>query len=193
MSTSDLYILNRKSTTHCAEFRNGWGSGPCIWDHLASKYFPDVNFSDYDRKDYVGHDRKNRMVWDLASDKRVTGEERAVLMISFDKAYVPKSHLKEAGEACVAAHGMIEAHGFWNGVNHWKAIGEALIGLSKRKLHWQARGVVLNCTSVQDMWIQPSRDYLANAWPIFEENPTPAPRSDAPAPGYSEDTGKEGK
>lgn len=167
MSTSDLYILNGKSTRWVAEFHNGWGSGPCIWDHLASKYFPDVNFTDFNRADYVGWERKNRMVWDLAGDERVTKEERTALMLTFDRSYVPTAYLKVAGEACVAADRMISDHGFWKGVNHWKAIGEKLIELSELKLHRQARGVVLNCTSVNDVWIQASADYLEGAWPIF--------------------------
>ncbi len=167
MSTSDIYILNGKSTTWVAEFRNGWGSGPCMWDHLANKYFPDVNFTDYDRIDYVGWDRKNRMVWDLAGEDRVSGPERVALMLTFDKSFVPTSHLKEAGEACIKAYDMIVAHGFWEGVNHWRAIGDALIDLSKKPLHRNARGVVLNCTSINDVWLTPSREYLENAWPIF--------------------------
>jgi hypothetical protein len=170
MSTSDLYILNGKSTRWVAEFRNGWGSGPCIWDHLASKYLPNVNFTDFDRKDYVGWERKCQMTWDLAGEERVTAEERIALMMTFDLSYAPIDHLKAIGNACIKAHAMIEDHGFWSGVNHWRAIGEALIEVAENTHHRHSRGVVLNCTSVNDVWMQPSPNYLEKAWPIYEES-----------------------
>lgn len=171
MSTSDLFILNQKSTTWVREFQNGWGSGPCIWDHLAARYFPNLNFTNYDRADYIGFERKNRMVWDLAEKSSpITSEERVALMMTFDKAYVPIAHLKLAGEACKEAFKQIRAFGHWKGVNHWNAFGDTLIELAGRKHHRAARGVVLNCTSVAEMWLTPSEDYLTNAWPIFKED-----------------------
>jgi hypothetical protein len=170
MSTSDLYVINRRSTRWVQEFSNGWGSGPCIWDHLASKYLSEFNFTDYERSDYIGRDRKYPMIWKLGNNSSpITTEEKIALRMTFDKAFVPKAHLKIAGEACVAAHGMIEAHGFWDGVNHWRAIGEALIELSKRKFHWQARGIALSCTSVGDPWQFANNDDLDDAWAIMKE------------------------
>jgi hypothetical protein len=167
MSTSDLYILNRKSTRRVARFLNGWGSGPCIWDHLASKYLPQFNFTDFDRDDYVGHDRKYAMVWELHDE--ITEAELVALQMTFDRAFVPIDDLMTAGEACIAAHGMIEAHGFWTGVNHWQNIGNKLIELADHKFHPQARGIALSCTSVSDPWLVPRADFLDNAWPIFED------------------------
>lgn len=168
MSYSTLYILNQKSTTEVAEFRNGYGSGPCIWDHLAERYLSHVNFKDYNRMDYVGIERKWNMVWELAAEgTAITREERIAMMITFDKAYIPLPFLNHAGEACQLAYEQIVEFGYWKGVNHWKDIGTALCDMSQDAFHHAARGVVLNCTSVADMWSQPSADYLENAWSIY--------------------------
>ncbi|NTF23534.1 hypothetical protein G6L37_34755 [Agrobacterium rubi] len=167
MSTSDLYILNGKSTRWVAAFRNGWGSAPCLWDHLASKYLPQVNFTDPYGVGFVGWERKNEMVWGLFDDDRVTREERIALALTFDLSYVPLTYLQPAGDACIDAGRMILEHGAWAGVNHWQAIGEKLIELADMNFHRNARGVVLNCTSVNDLWVEPSADYLENAFPIF--------------------------
>lgn len=166
MSTSDLYIINHKSTTWVAEYRNGWGSAPICWDFLAEKYFPDVNFTDFNRPNYVGFDRKWKMVWGLASDTQVSDEERMALMFTFDNAYVPVKHLKEAGEALKKFYGLCRD---WSEgkVNHWDAIGDELIRLSGRKLHYQARGVGLSRTSVNDIWSGDNPDSLEKAWSIF--------------------------
>jgi hypothetical protein len=110
------------------------------------------------------------MVWDLYKETSpLTAEERVVLNMTFDRAFVPKDRLKATGKACIATHDLIEIHGFWKGVNHWQAIGNTLIGLADRKFHPQARGIALSCTSVSDMWQSPSADYLDNAWPIEVE------------------------
>lgn len=167
MSTTDLYILNRKSTRWVAEFRNGWGSGPCIWDHLASKYLTQFNFTDFNRADYIGHDRKYAMVWKLHDE--ITSAEQVAMQMTFDRAFVPIDYLEAAGKACIEAHELIEAHGFWKGVNHWRDIGSKLIELADHKFHPQARGIVLSCTSVSDPWQVPRADFLSDAWPIFEE------------------------
>jgi len=171
MSTSDLYILNKKSTRHFAEFRNGWGSAPLAWDFLAEKYLSEFNLTDYMHPDYIGSSRKWEMVWKLASDTKLKLCERIVLMITFDRAFVPKQHLKEAGEACNEFYGMTAGTpGFENHANHWGAIGQSLIQMSKQRLSQNARGACLSCTSVNDIWIDPSDEQLSGAWPIFAES-----------------------
>lgn len=109
------------------------------------------------------------MVWDLAENTEVTAEERLVLMMTFERSFIPKQHLKLAGDACKTADRLIKDHGFWKGVNHWRAIGDALLSLSDQKLHHKARGVVLNCSSVANFWRNPDADYLARTWPILTE------------------------
>lgn len=164
MSTSDLYVLNGKSTTHLAEFRNGWGSAPIAWDHLAAKYIDEVPA-------YSMSESHLRKVWELASDERLEPYERCVLMMTFDRSYVPVANLTDAADACEQFGKACE-----NGrsENHWQAIGAALREAASRKLGRHARGVCLSCTSVSDHWINPSDDWLTKAWPIFEVKAEPA-------------------
>jgi hypothetical protein len=159
MSTSDLYILNQKSTTHLVEFRNGWGSAPRCWDYLASKYLSSLGrYSMYS-------DVMNKKVWALSSDTTVAEEDRIALMMTLDGAYVPVANLRKAGEACVKFGAACE-----NGqtVNHWPAIGEELLRVADEKHNRHARGVCLSCTSVGDPWLGADPNTLKKAWPIFK-------------------------
>jgi len=159
MSTSDLYILNRKSTRHLAEFRNGWGSAPRCWDYLAGKYLGEAGGS------VMGGGDLSRRVWALARDQSVSAEERLALMMTFDGAYVPIEHLETAGVACKKFGEMCE-----NGktVNHWPAFGETLRKTAKAKHSKHAIGVALSCTSVSDPWSGAGPDQLGKAWSIFK-------------------------
>lgn len=152
MSSSDLFYLNKSSTTHFAGFRNGWGSGPAIWSHLKEKYIQ-------------GYDFDMKKTWALAGAPHVSDEEKCVLMITFDRAFIPKHRLMEAGEACKEVYKQMTGY---EGVNHWDAIGDALQEASKARLSHHCRGVVLQCTSVTDIWSNPSGDWLENAWSIMK-------------------------
>ena len=158
MSTSDLYILNGKSTRHLAEFRNGWGSAPMAWDYLAEKYIPE-------KPAYSLAESHLEKVWKLAEDDRLEPFERCVLMMTFDRSYVPVANLKDAAEACEMFGKACE-----NGkhVNHWVAIGAALREAAGMRFSRHTRGVALSCTSVNDCWAWPSEKWLTEAWPIFE-------------------------
>jgi hypothetical protein len=156
MSTTDLYILNGKSTTHIAKFRNGWGSAPMAWDHLAAKYLAKkLSFFD-------GYSD----VWALADDDRLQHHEKVALMMTFDRAFIPIEHLADAAECCrkFGAECNIAER-----VNHWPAIGDALAAAAQKKHRKHARGVVMSCTSVSDPWLQPDDKWLESAWPIYEE------------------------
>jgi hypothetical protein len=159
MSTSDLYVVNQKSTTWLAAFRNGWGSAPAAWDYLGKKYFGE-SYHSMDSKEL-------RKVWDLFGDTSLPGDERIVLAVTFDHAYIPLAHLKDVGEACITFHAKS-----YNGeqVNHWAEIGQSLIGLQGKHFSRFARGVALSCTSVSDMWGWPSDEQLAKAWSIFKDD-----------------------
>jgi hypothetical protein len=159
VSTSDLYILNEKSTRHLAEFRNGWGSAAIAWDHLAEKYIPE-------KPVYTLSGDHMKKVWALAGDSRLAGHERVVLMMTFDRAYVETAYLGQAAEAC-ERFGAETQDGLR--VNHWAAIGAWLRKASTMKLGRHARGICLSCTSVSDMWGEPTNEQLVTAWPIYAE------------------------
>lgn len=159
LSTSDLYLLNRKSTRHLAEFRNGWGSAPVAWDYLADRYIAE-------RPVYAMSEDHLKRVWALAADERLTRDERFELMLTFDRAFVPLANLAEAGRACVAFAEASEPKSP-HVVNHWRAIGARLVHLQGEHHGRHARGVVLSATSVSDCWSDPSADWLENAWPII--------------------------
>lgn len=160
MSTSDLYILNQKSVTHYAEFPNGWGSGPVVWEFIGNKYIEnkpqywEMNLSVL------------KEIWALAGSDKLEEDERIAMMLTFDKAFVPASHFKQAGHACIKFYDRSRTD---ERVNHWAAIGDALIGLSEQKLSRYARGACLSCTSVNDIWCGANAEHLASAWPIFDE------------------------
>lgn len=160
MSTSDLYVLNKVSTTHFAEFWNGWGSAPVVWRYIGEKYVTD-------KPQYWEMDDKTlKQIWALASDPKLEVDERVVLMMTFDHSFVPIKHLKEVGEACITFHSRVRDT---DRVNHWADIGEALIRLSAKRHSRFARGAVLSCTSVNDIWCQPGDEQIAKAWPICKE------------------------
>ena len=174
MSTSDLYILNGKSVTHWAEFRNGWGSAPVVWDYLAEKYLTG-NFTDYMRRDYIGFERKCRLVWALNGDDRLTEDERFALLLTFDRAFVPRDRLRGAADLC-ADFARRTSH--IEGVNHWAAIGKSLEAMSTARLGRHARGACLSCTSVNDEWLN-NKEWPKDAWPIFADHDRAKEASDA--------------
>lgn len=172
MSTTDLYVLNQKSVRHAAEFQNGWGSAPLVWDYLGEKYITE-------RPVYSLDQQHLKRVWRLADDTRLTTGERTALMLTFDYGYVPRDKLKLAGEACQQFHADTSARPeLANRVNHWAAIGAALIDLAGGKLSRHAKGAALSCTSVCDIWLSADKTTFAKAWPI-EITTTPSDKENA--------------
>lgn len=157
MSTSDLYILNKRSTTHFAEFRNGWGSAPIAWDYLGKKYIPEKPKYSFMDGDHI------EKVWALYKDQRLDHHERVVLMMTFDQAYVPLDKLEDAGDCCERFGRECEdgAH-----VNHWSAIGNLLKAAASLRFNRFARGIALSPTSVSDMWC--GDEWVDSAWSIYD-------------------------
>ena len=167
MSTSDLYILNKKSTTHLAEFQNGWGSAPFCWMQLSVKYLgKEFNLLN------------PTPTWKLAGQGRLQRFELIVLKMTFDRAYIPLANLSEAGAACIE-FGTSTDITHKKMVNHWPAIGRTLQKASKRKYRPHVRGVSLSCTSVADCWGANVQDWIEGAWSYFEELPSTPPVEEA--------------
>tara|TARA_R110000737_G_scaffold342487_1_gene367363 strand:+ start:421 stop:906 length:486 start_codon:yes stop_codon:yes gene_type:complete len=160
MSTSDLYILNGKSTTHFAEFRNGHGSAPICWDFIGTKYIDEKPIYSMDH----GYLKK---VWALASTDKLTHPEATAMLMTFDRAYVPMDCLEEAADGCIRFGEMCEDG---RRENHWPEIGEKLREAASMKHNRHARGIALSCTSVSDAWSWPSDEQLSCAWPTHSNN-----------------------
>lgn len=158
MSTSNLYILNRRSATHFKEFGNGWGSAPRCWDYLSKKYLGIPS---------AMHDMEAmQKVWALADSNVISREENIALRFTFDKAFIPVANLADAAEAIEKFGQLCENS---TSVNHWPAIAVALREASKIKHHHEARGICLSPTSVSDNWHSSNREWLADAWSIYED------------------------
>jgi hypothetical protein len=160
MSTSDLYIINKKSVRHIAEFSNGYGSAPPVWERLYDQYI-------HKPTDPPRHGmHKWNDSWKLYRDARLTAAERCCLMMTFDWAYLPLDMLEQAAWYCDEVGVLTEEEGR---VNHWRAIGKTLMDASQKKWGQHARGVGLSCTSVCDLWIDcEPEDIAEKSWAIFE-------------------------
>ncbi len=141
MSTSDLYFVNKKSTRHIAEFRDGHGTAPVLWSVLCVEY---LGWDEYDWS--FGHEGKMRSLWELAFDPRVPFHLRLCHAFTFDRAVCPKDKLLELASACVETSDKIPP----GKINHWKAIADMLL---KLRTPGQSIGVALSPTSVSDCWL----------------------------------------
>lgn len=164
MSSTNVYALNGKSTTHLRSFRNGWGSAPVLWDYLGEKYLGWTNGMPMFNKPAL------QKLWDLSRDSRVTVEERICHRLTFDYAYVPLEHLGLVGDACYSVYAAMPEKFKGDRVNHWYNIGSLFTQLAERKFHHRCRGVCMAPTSVEDHWCNPDPEWVKDAWPILKES-----------------------
>lgn len=152
MSTSDLYRVYRTKTTHLAEFRNGWGTAPLLWEYLSERFIG----AEYRWCFDAGKDRR---LWDLATDERVPRSLRLAHAFTFDRGICPLTRVGELADACdeVGATCAKEQH-----VNHWAAVAKVLreARAKPRQLGW-----ALSCTSVNDVWMEWKGE--PKPWDIF--------------------------
>jgi len=144
MSTSDLYLIFRKSVRHLKEYRNGWGSGARIWTFMQNRYLPGS-------RNWIHGN--NQALWDLAKDQSVPLHQRLCLAFTFDQSACPIERMAELGEA-MKTMGRECDDDEPNSVNHMPKIGADLCELAKEKLDHRAIGIGLECTSVNDLWLQ---------------------------------------
>ena len=102
-----------KKTEDYAEFRNSWGSAPVVWAALASKY--------------LGLEKSWLLMlrmpdlWALWNRADIPEGIRAVLMMTFDRAYVTSKDYARASRDIKA---FLVAFPPSGGANHWAAIAE---------------------------------------------------------------------
>lgn len=154
MSHTSTYELYRTKVNCISEHRNGHGSGPAIWDYISQKLRGE-------RFDFMYNSNE---FWPLYKDQRLDDDERAVLLSTYDNAFVEVGHLEEFASACRKLHKLILETTQWQW-SHFEAIAEDAEELHKRH-DPRCRGLAIGCTSVCDLWEQ---DEVKNidAWGVY--------------------------
>lgn len=161
MSHTTTYKLFRTKVTEIGEHRNGWGSGPLVWDYLEEKYLPKLEYS----RMILGGD-KMREVWGLASDDRLAKHEKVALVATFDWSYCPTHRLTYAAEMLKRFYEESSSV-MPDRANHWSSIADDYIAAGKDK---RMLGVCISCTSVNDIWWGHPRNTTREPWPYMKEN-----------------------
>jgi hypothetical protein len=139
MSYSTIYKVYQPKVISYAEFGNGWGSGPVLWDHLAHVRLNSENeFAN-------GYKR----VWGLFFNPAIPEHHRIALAFTFDHAVCQPDKLIELADACEKIWPEIKA---WkpHNADHSGSFAPKLKEIAAKK---DARlvGVSLNFISVSDM------------------------------------------
>jgi hypothetical protein len=142
MSTSDLYKVYKTKAKHVAEYRNGWGTGPVLWDYLC------VNHLGLPDMDWLINSSHHPM-WALKVDKGIHRNMRLVHAMCHDHVIISKELMPAVADACDYVYKYTHEL-FPNKANHWAEIAE---DLRKIKVDKRCLGVGLSCTSVCDNWI----------------------------------------
>lgn len=95
------------------ELRNGWGSGPVIWNDMAMKYLG------LQAHQYM---MKIDSLWPLANRLDIPYHHRAVLAMTYDRMYVKQEHYALAAD-CIRKY-LTDFPADDKYVNHWPRIAE---------------------------------------------------------------------
>lgn len=133
------------------ELHNSWGSGPVIWNAMAMKH---LGARDCGYNDHI--DR----LWPLWKHLGIPEHQRAVLMMTYDRAYVVKSDYARAAKDIRAFIVDFPTEGR---ANHWPRLAEIFESDS------DAPAIGLHCTSVtenpfQGDWNEEKEDYDPIDW-----------------------------
>jgi len=156
MSYTSVYKLYKTKVSCIEELRNGHGSGPAIWDYISLKL--------YGKKMSIFEQDKN--FWSSYKDQRLSEDEKAVLLSTYDYAYVGVDDLERFSAACKTVHKLILDKTDWDW-SHFEKIGEISKCLSKKHDH-RCRGLCIGCTSVSDPWEFEDVKNL-KSWNIYRE------------------------
>ena len=157
MSCTTVYAVYKTKATRLKELKNGHGSGPAIWDYISTK-------CDGKRFNMFGPDLES--FWKLWKDNRLTKNERAVLLCTYDMGFVEVERLQDFAAACKEVHERILADTQWTW-SHFEEIGNAADALSKNHDH-RCVGLGIGCTSVSDPWEGHNLE-IEKAWPIYDQ------------------------
>jgi hypothetical protein len=141
MSYTSLYEIYKTKAVSFKELGNEHGSGPAIWDYIALKCtggkFP-----------MFGADTKG--FWAPWKDERLSENEKAVLLSTYDQAVIEIDKLDIFSKACEEVHHKILSDSNWEW-SHFESIGEQALSLYE-KHDYRCLGLAIGCTSVCDPW-----------------------------------------
>lgn len=146
MSYSTLYLLNKKSTRPIAELPNGFGTAPVIWNYLCEVYL-------HKPASHWLHEPNDKTLWGLVIAGNVPRAFRLAQALCYDHAYCPKHRTEELANVLREVYVCTNAK-YPNNVNHWLTIVRKLEVFAELKSFPRAQGLALNCTNVQDVWME---------------------------------------
>ena len=147
MSETSLYLAYKTKVSCYEQYKNGYGSGPAIWDLMVNKY---LGLDHYNMLgNFSGKDEYQKL-WDLATDEKVEKRHRITHASTFDYAMIPVAHLEEAGIAFELTHQDIIQGPRWEW-SHWGELGGDIRKIAE-KPDRRLKGIVIGCTSVNDPW-----------------------------------------
>lgn len=155
MSYTSVYELYKTKVNCISELRNGHGSGPAIWDYISQKLYGE-KFNMFDDEKF----------WSSYKDLRLSRDEKAVLLATYDKAFIEVGHLKEFASACKKLHALIIYKTQWEW-GHFEAIGDIAEKLHE-KHDSRCLGLAIGCTSVCDIWEQESPKNI-ESWGVYTQ------------------------
>jgi hypothetical protein len=147
--TSVIHLWPGERIEHGEELRNAWGSGPVVWDALAHQHLGTS-----------GMERDMKPLWALYKRLDIPEHQRAVLTMTFDRAYVVKAEFARAAQDIRAFIADFPTEGR---VNHWPRLAEIFEGDP------DVPAIGLHCTSVsenpfQGGWNEEKEDYDPVEW-----------------------------
>lgn len=112
MSHTTIIHVYPNDRIECGEeLSNSWGSAPYIWDYMIKKYI--------DPEGNIMYTKTANALWKLWDRKDIPEYLRAVLMMTFDRAYVSKANYDRAA---ADIRSFLKEHNDTNVENHWHRI-----------------------------------------------------------------------
>lgn len=155
MSYTSVYELYRTKVSRISELQNSHGSAPAIWDYV-SKKLTGENFNFFNADSF----------WSLWKDEKLSENEKAVLLSTYDNSYIATHKLLEFSEACKEVSELIIIHTRWTW-NHFRDIGDIAEKLSK-KHDFRLKGMCIGCTSVSDQWEYTDIKNNIQPWCVYD-------------------------
>lgn len=110
-------VIDGQTSETLLSLRNGHGSAPVIWNALCLRYTGQT---------MIALDFRNQLdrLWSLHKDVSVPRHQRAVLIMTFDRVYIPAEHYAQAA-ADIRAW-LVDFPADEKFVNHWPEIAAFL-------------------------------------------------------------------